>query len=299
MLTRKKTDQATGLSMRGALTLVNIAALVIGLFLLWKSWPLLLDGGARRTLFSTLWPPENGHFGYLPFIAGTVAVTVLAMVLAVPICLLSALFISEYVPSRMRWPVRLGMDVMAGIPSVLYGLLGVIVIVPAVRSLGAHFQYEGSGYSLLAGGIVLALMVSPIIISVAVEVLQGVPRDAREAALSLGTTKWEVSLRVVARSAWRGLMSAVVLGFARAFGETMAVLMVVGNMPNIPRSIASLFDGVYPIPALIANKYGEMMSDPWYESSLLFGALLLLLVVGGFNLIAHILLARSEAGREA
>ncbi len=294
MLRRKRTDRLTGISMRGALLAVNLLAFTIALLLLWKSWPVLSGQPIQDVLFSTTWHPTQGQFGYLAFIVGTVAVTVLAMALAVPVCLLSALCISEYLPGRLRWPVRLAVDVMAGIPSVLYGLLGILIIVPWVHQLGSYFGRDGSGYSLLAGGIVLGLMVTPVIISVAVEVLQGVPRDAREAALSLGTTKWEVSLRVVARHAWRGLMSAVVLGFARAFGETMAVLMVVGNDARIP---TSLFDRVYPIPALIANNYGEMMSIPLYDSALLLGALLLMLVVGGFNLAAHVMLARSEPGR--
>ena len=276
--------------MRGALLLVNLAALTIALVLLWKAWPVLFGRPIGDVLFSTEWHPSQGRFGYLAFIAGTVSVTFLAMALAVPVCLLSALCISEYLPGRLRWPVRLAVDVMAGIPSVLYGLLGVMIVVPWVRRLEQHFGYDPAvGYSLLAGGIVLGLMVAPLIISVAVEVLQGVPRDAREVALSLGTTKWEVSLKVVARHAWRGLVSAVVLGFARAFGETMAVLMVVGNLAQIPKS---LFDRVYPLPALIANNYGEM-ALPLGDSALLLGALLLMLVVGGFNLAAHFMLGRS------
>jgi phosphate transport system permease protein len=150
---------------------------------------------------------------------------------------------------------------------------------------------QTTGYSLLAGGIILAIMVSPIIISVSVEVLRTVPIQARETALALGTTKWEAIKHVVLRSALHGIFSAIVLGFARAFGETIAVLMIVGNVPKVPKSI---FDPAYPLPALLANNYGEMMSIPLYNSALLLSALILLLVVSGFNITAHLTLMRIE-----
>jgi phosphate transport system permease protein len=134
-------------------------------------------------------------------------------------------------------------------------------------------------------------MVSPIIISVAMEVLRTVPIQARETALALGATKWQAIKHVLLRSALHGILSAIVLGFARAFGETIAVLMIVGNVPKVPKSI---FDPAYPLPALLANNYGEMMSIPLYNSALLLSALILLVVVGGFNLTAHLTLLRFE-----
>jgi phosphate transport system permease protein len=182
-------------------------------------------------------------------------------------------------------------DIMAAIPSVIYGLWGVIVIVPFVSALGKSLDTPTTGYSLLAGGIILAIMVSPIIISVSVEVLRTVPFQARETALALGTTKWEAIKHVVLKSALHGILSAIVLGFARAFGETIAVLMIVGNVPKVPGSI---FDPAYPLPALLANNYGEMMSIPLYNSALLLSALILLLVVSFFNVTAHITLMRIE-----
>jgi phosphate transport system permease protein len=165
--------------------------------------------------------------------------------------------------------------------------------VPFVRSLGETFGHPTTGYSLLSGGIILAIMVSPIIISVSTEVLRAVPMEARETALALGTTRWETVKHVVLRTARHGILSAIVLGFTRAFGETIAVLMIVGNVPKVAHSI---FDPAYPLPALLANNYGEMMSIPLYESALLLSALILLLVVGGFNLAAHITLLRMERG---
>jgi len=165
------------------------------------------------------------------------------------------------------------------------------VVVPFVRAVGQGMGYQTTGYNLLAGGIILAIMACPIIISVSIEVLRAVPVGLREAALALGTTKWEMVKHVVLRSSGRGVLSAIILGFARVFGETMAVLMVVGNVAKIPRSI---FDPAYPLPALIANNYGEMMSIPRYDAALLLGALILLLVVGGFSLLARLMIIRIE-----
>jgi phosphate transport system permease protein len=213
------------------------------------------------------------------------------MVLAVPVCLLSAIYLSEYAHKRLRAFVRLVVDILAGIPSVIYGLCGVIAIVPLVRLLGQALGNPTTGYSLLAGGIILAIMVAPVIISVALEVFRTIPLAARENSLALGITKWEMIKHVILRSSLHGIIAAVVLGFARAFGETIAVLMVVGNVAKVPDS---LFAPAYPLPALIANNYGEMMSIPLYDSALMFSALLLMLVVGGFSLGAHLTLLKIE-----
>jgi phosphate transport system permease protein len=146
-----------------------------------------------------------------------------------------------------------------------------------------------TGYGVLAGGIVLAVMVFPIIIAVAEDVIRAVPQGLREASLALGATRWQMVKGVVLRRAWPGVVAAVVLGFSRAFGETMAVLMVVGNVPQVPRSI---FDAAYPLTALIANNYGEMMSIPLYDAALLGGALILLLIVLIFNVLSRLVLVR-------
>jgi phosphate transport system permease protein len=146
-----------------------------------------------------------------------------------------------------------------------------------------------TGYGLLAGGVVLAVMVFPFIITVSEEVIGAVPDSLRESSLALGATRWETIRRVVLRRAWPGMMAAVVLGFTRALGETMAVLMVVGNVPQVPRSI---FDAAYPLTALIANNYGEMMSIPLYDSALMTAALLLLIIVLGFNLVSRLILIK-------
>jgi phosphate transport system permease protein len=274
-----------------AVAFANSIVLLIAFGLFIKSRPILAEKSLSHLLLSSSWHPLKGEFGFYPFIVGTFEVTAIAMLLSVPVCLLSAIYLSEYAHNRFRNLARLVIDIMAAIPSVIYGLWGVIVIVPFVRVLGQAMDTPTTGYSLLAGGIILAIMVSPIIISVAMEVLRTVPIQARETALALGATKWQAIKHVLLRSALHGILSAIVLGFARAFGETIAVLMIVGNVPKVPKSI---FDPAYPLPALLANNYGEMMSIPLYNSALLLSALILLVVVGGFNLTAHLTLLRFE-----
>jgi phosphate transport system permease protein len=168
----------------------------------------------------------------------------------------------------------------------------VLVIVPLIKNyIAPFFGTFSSGYSVLAGGIVLAIMVFPIIIHVSLEVFRTVPYELREASLSLGATKWQTIKYVVIRKAMPGVLAAIVLGLSRAFGETMAVLMVAGNVAKAPSSI---LEAAYPLPALIANNYGEMLSVPLYDSALLLACLVLLAVVLFFNVIARIVLIRVE-----
>jgi phosphate transport system permease protein len=288
---RRIKDSLATKSMRLALALVNSLLLLLALGLFLKARPILDAESILGLMLSSSWHPLSGEFGFYPFIIGTLAVTAISMILAVPVCLLSAIYLSEYAHRRVRELVRPVIDLLAGIPSVIYGFWGVIVIVPLVRAVGHALGSRTTGYTLLSGGIILAIMVFPIIISVSTDVLQSVPAEATEASLALGATRWETVKHVVLRSALRGIMAAIVLGFARAFGETMAVLMVVGNVPQVP---TSLFDAAYPLPALIANNYGEMMSIPMYDSALMLAALILLLVVAGFTLAAHLVLQQVE-----
>jgi phosphate transport system permease protein len=166
-----------------------------------------------------------------------------------------------------------------------------LLIVPLTKSIAPIFGIATNGYNVLSGGIVLAMMVFPVIISISEEVIETVPYGMREASLALGATKWQATKLVVTRGALPGIIAAIILGFARAFGETMAVLMVVGNVAKAPSSV---FDPAYPLPALIANNYGEMMSVPQYGSALLFAALVLLVVVFLFSVGARLILVRVE-----
>ncbi len=223
------------------------------------------------------------------------------MVIAVPTCLLTATYLAEYAPVQIRKITKPLIDLLAGIPSVVFGIWGVLTVVPFVQRhvvpiVGHNLGFipffksnNPTGYSVMAGGVVLAVMVFPIIISIAEEVIRSVPHGLREASLALGATRWQTIKFVLLPLALPGVAASVVLGFSRAFGETMAVLMVVGNVPQVPRSI---FDAAYPLTALIANNYGEVMSIPLYDAALLGAALVLFLIVLIFNITSRLVLVK-------
>lgn len=264
--------------------------IAIGLYL--RARPILTIKPLSELLFSTSWHPLRGEFGFFPFIMGSLWVTVLAVVIAIPLCLLAAIYLSEYAPKYIREWAKPLIDLLAGIPSVVYGAWGVLVIVPLIKNhIASFFGTFSTGYCVLAGGIVLAIMVFPIIIHVSLEVLHSVPYGIREASLALGATKWQTIKHVVIRKAMPGVIAAIVLGLSRAFGETMAVLMVAGNVARVP---SSALEPAYPLPALIANNYGEMLSVPLYDSAILLACLILLLVVLLFNILARVVLVRVE-----
>lgn len=275
------------------LTIVgSLLIVIIGVGLYIRSRPVLADYSLFDLLFSSSWRPLKGEFGFFPFIAGTFWVTGTAVLIAVPLCLLTAIFLSEYSPPRFREWVKPLIDLLAGIPSVVFGIWGVLVIVPLIQKrLAPFFGVSSSGYTVLAAGVVLAIMIFPVIIHVSLEVLGSVRQGVREASLALGATRWQTVKHVVVRRAFPGIIAAVVLGVSRALGETMAVLMVAGNVARVPHSI---FDPAYPLPALIANNYGEMLSIPLYDSALLFSALVLLLVVVFFNVLSRMVLVQVE-----
>jgi phosphate transport system permease protein len=283
------------LARRTMLVLTSVPAflvllMLIGLFL--RSRPILAEKPFFSLLMSPTWSPLRGNFGLLPFLMGTLWVTFIALALAVPVSLLTAVYLSEYAPRFIREFTKPMIDLLAGLPSVIYGVWGVLLVVPLVgRIIAPVFGVQSSGYSVLAGGIVLAIMIFPTIISVSLEVFSSIPDQMREASLSLGATKWETVRHVVLRKGLQGIIAAVVLGLSRAFGETMAVLMVVGNIARVP---CSVFDAGYPLPALIANNYGEMMSVPLYDAALMLAAGVLLLVVLIFNILARLILVRVE-----
>lgn len=271
-----------------------------------KSQPILLTHPLTTLLFGSAWKPQKGEFGFLPFISGTVWVTVVALVIAVPICILTAIYLSEYASRRIQRFIKPLLDLLAAIPAVVYGVWGVLVIVPWVANSIVPFMGQwgnlfpiltstnSTGYSVLAGGVVLAVMIAPFIIAIAYEVLQSVPFGLRQASLALGATRWQTIKYAVFPKASGGIFASIVLGCSRALGETMAVLMVIGNVPQIPRSI---FDAAYPLPALIANNYGEMMSIPLYDAALMAASLILLILVLGLNIFSilalrHILIEK-------
>ena len=184
------------------------------------------------------------------------------------------------------------LDILAGIPPVVYGVWGVLAVVPFIaRRIAPHFVEFNTGYSVLAGGIVLAVMIVPLLISLFNEIFRAIPKELREASLSLGATEWQTTKFVLVRKSIPGIVAASVLAISRAFGETIAVLMVCGNIAIAPKSV---FDAGYPLPALIANNYGEMLSIPNYESALMFAALILFVIILLFNALSRIVLDRIE-----
>lgn len=267
-----------------------IFLIVIGLFL--KSRPILAEKNIFDLLFSLSWHPMKGEFGFLTFILGTLWVTAVAIAISIPLCILTAIYLSEYAPKIiLKWAKPL-IDLLAGIPSVVYGVWGILVIVPLIKNhIAPFFKTFSTGYSILAGGIVLSIMIFPVIIHISVEVLKSVPEEIREASMALGATKWETVKHVVIRKALPGIIAAIVLGLSRAFGETMAVLMVAGNVAKIP---SSLLDPAYPLPALIANNYGEMLSIPLYDAALMLASLVLLVIVLIFIIVSRIVLIKVE-----
>lgn len=275
------------------ITIITSSIILFIIFgLCYKSKSLLFTKPLSQLLFSSSWHPLRGEFGLLPFITGTLFVTGIALIFAVPLCLLTSIFLSEYANKKTQKGISSLIDLLAGIPSIVYGIWGILVVVPLVRKfIAPFFNASSSGYCLLSGSIILAIMIFPIIIQISIEVFKSVPAEARESSLALGATKWQTTKHVVLRKAIPGVFAAIILGLSRALGETMAVLMVIGNVAKIPNSV---FKPAYPLTALIANNYGEMLSIPLYDSALMLAALILLLIVLFFNIIARVALIKIE-----
>ena len=264
--------------------------LIIAIGLLIKSLPMIHKFGLLNSLVSIEWFPLRGKFGLLPFIISSGYVSVLSLILTVPVCLFTAIYLVEYAHKRMLIIFYPLIDILSGLPSVIFGVWGVIVIVPFIRDYAAPlFGVHSTGYSILAGSIVLSVMLIPNVMLVFIEIFKTVPSELRDASLSLGATRWETIKYVVLRKSLPGIIAGVVLGMSSAFGETLAVLMVVGNLVQIPGSV---FDPGYPLPALIANNYGEMLSIPLYDSALLYAAFVLLIIVIFFNILSKLILRK-------
>lgn len=262
--------------------------LLLGLYL--KSVLLLHDYSLVDLIFSKEWKPSAGKFGFYPFIVGSIWVTLVAMMITAPVCLLTAIYVTQYTKKFFLRIMHPAIDILAGIPSVVYGLWGILVIVPFIsRYLGPWLHIKTMGYSILAASFVLSIMIIPFVLNIMIEIFRSIPTELKEATLSLGATQWQTIKHVLLRKALPGIIAAFGFGLARAFGETMAVLMVVGNVVKLPKSV---FDPGYTLPALIANNYGEMLSIPRYDSALMFAALLLLVVSLFFNLVMHFFIVR-------
>lgn len=281
---------------------IPLLLVLLGVEVAAAAWPAFKAFGFSF-LTSSRWDAVDGVFGAAPAIYGTVVSSVLALVIAAPLAIGVAIFLSEFAPPWLRQPVAFLVDLLAAIPSVVYGLWGIFVLVPALRKhvmpfladrlhLGSTAFFSGPAYgpSMLAAGLILAIMVLPYISSVTREVLMAVPRSQREAALALGATRWEMIWGAVLPYASSGIVGGVILGLGRALGETMAVTMVIGNRAEIS---ASLFAPGYTLASLIANEFSEATNDLHLSSLMAVGAVLLLLTVI-VNVIARALVWRVQ-----
>jgi len=261
---------------------------LITILLVWELW---VNSVLPRHKFglhffvTQTWDPIVDEFGALPFIYGTVVTSALSLLIAIPLGIGAAIFLAELAPAPVSDTLQFFIDLLAAVPSVIYGLLGVFIVVPLVRTVifpalnkpfGFLPIFRGPSYGVgfITAGIVMAIMVIPYIISVSREVLLSVPRDQREAALALGSTRWESTWKVVVPFAKTGIMGSIFLALARALGETMAVTMVIGNTPKIA---ASLFAPGYSIAAVIANEFTEATGDLYLQALIELGLVLFLL----------------------
>ena len=291
---------------KGVLTLLAATVPVLLLLLafgLWRGAAPAIDRYGFGFLTGSTWDPVAEEFGAFPLIAGTLISAALALLIAVPLSLGVAIFLTEFAPQRIRGPVAFLIEMLAAIPSVVYGLWGVFVLIPFLRStafpllkgvLGflPFFQGPIYGPSMLSAALILAIMVMPFIMSVAREVLLAVPSSQREAALALGATRWEAAWTAVVPYARSGIIGSVILGLGRALGETMAVTMLIGNRHEIT---ASLFAPGYTMAAAIANEFTEATGDI-HLAALTYVAFALFVITLVINGIARLLIWRVARG---
>jgi len=286
-----------------------LAAVMIVVLIVLVGWELYAGSRLALAKFgpgfltSSEWNPVAEKYGALPFIFGTLVSSLLALLIAVPLGVATALFLTELAPLKLRQPIVMAIEMLAAVPSVIFGLWGVFVLIPWLRehlfvwlkhSLGFLPLFKGPiyGVSMLAAGIIIAIMILPIITSISREILRSVPDLQREAAYALGATRWEVLRIAVLSYARRGLFGAAILGLGRALGETMAVTMVIGNRPQIS---ASLFAPGYTLASVIANEFTEATTD-LYLSSLFELGLVLLAVTILVNVAAQFMLKSMTSG---
>jgi len=284
-------DRILRVVLRGAA--LSLVLLVVGMVaeMLVRATPAIRAFGFSF-LYTSTWDPVAERFGAVPFVFGTLVSSLLALLIAVPLGLGAAIYLAELAPRWMRSPMAFLVELVAAVPSVVYGLWGIFVLAPLLRTwvqpaLGKTlgflplFQGPPYGVGMLAAGIILAIMVVPFITAVGREVLLAVPNTQREAALALGATRWETTRIAVLRYGRSGLIGAILLGLGRALGETMAVTMVIGNRPEVAMS---LFAPGYTMASVIANEFSEATSDLYLAALIEIGLLLLVVtvIVNGF-----------------
>jgi len=294
---------------RGIIGLSALSVLAIVVLIAWQliaHSDLALKQFGLKFFYSSNWDPVAGDFGALPFVYGTLVSSILALLIAVPLSVAAAVFITEMSPGWLKTPLSFLMELLAAIPSVIYGLWAIFILAPLLRKfvqpfLGKYFGWTGLftgppfGIGMLAAGIILAIMIVPIISSITREVMTAVPQQQREAVLALGATRWEMIRTGVLRNSRTGIIGGVILGLGRALGETMAVTMVIGNRPEISKS---LFAPGYTMASVLANEFSEA-TDNLYLSAIIEIGLALFIVTLIVNIIAQALVWASTRGMPA
>jgi phosphate ABC transporter permease protein PstC len=264
-----------------AFSAISLLALIT-IFIFREGFPVVIKSGISDFLFSTKWAPTKGHFGILSMILSSVSVTIGAMVLGVPLALACAVTLAEFSPPRLMTFLKPTIELLAGIPSVVYGFLGVILLVPLIRD-----YLGGPGLSLLAASVILSIMILPTITSISIDAIQAVPLLYKEGALAMGATHWQAVRYVIMPAARSGIVTAIILGMARAIGETMAVIMVAGNALKIP---ASLLDPVRTLTSNIALEMGYSAGE--HRQALFAAGIVLFIFIMTLNIIANLIMKR-------
>jgi phosphate transport system permease protein len=266
----------------------TVSVALITIFIFQSGLPVLADYGVFRFIFGSLWSPTNGSYGILPLISGTLSVTLGALVIGVPTGIACAVFLAEILPKKPARGFKSAIELLAGIPSVVYGFFGLVVVVPAIRNyvlpLYQIFAPDASttGFSILAGAVILAVMILPTIVSISENSISAVPYEYKEASLALGANKMETAMRVLIPAAKSGILSSVILGMGRAIGETMAVLLITGNMAKVPGSI---LDPVATLTGTIAMEMGY--AAPTHQQALFAVGIVLFIIIMLLNVIAQ------------
>ena len=259
------------------IALSSIASLAAITFFIFKEGlPLIFKVGIVNFLTGREWSPSNHEFGIMPMVLSSVWITLGALVIGVPTGISCAVFLAEIIGDKTRKILKPAIELLAGIPSVVYGFMGVVILVPFIRE-----TFGGPGFSLLAGSIILGIMILPTIISISTDSLKAVPDSFREASISMGATRWQTTIFVTLRAARTGILASVILGMGRAIGETMAVIMVAGNALNIPHS---LLDPIRPLTSNIALEMGYATGD--HQKALFATGIILFVFIMILNIVA-------------
>ena len=288
--------------------LMGLAGLILALiafffvFLINKAEPALSHQGVFSFLFTNDWNPSKAIYGAWPLVVGTLITASIALVIGVPVAVAAALFITELAPRRVRGPLVILVELLAAVPSVVYGLWGIFVLIPKLRPAEQWFSDSFSFLPFVGGnvagpnyfiaGLILAIMILPIVSAISREVISTVPADLKEASLALGATRWEMIRMAVLPYSRAGITGAAMLGLGRAIGETIAVTLVIGNSPTIGKQI---FDQGYTLAAVIANEFGEAANDKVHAGALIAAGLVLFILTLVINALARGLVRRAES----